>query len=64
MDNTFRITLWSGGKPALMHVVKETPKMTDGCVAYRTDAGEVIRVMGNVSIEEGTFSEGRISMKR
>jgi len=61
MGKQFRITLWSGGKPALVHYTKESPKMLDGGVAFRTDDGNVIRVMGTISIEEGEFSEKRIS---
>jgi hypothetical protein len=60
MDKTYRITLWSGGKPVMVHYVKETPRMADGVCALRTDDGDVIRMLGTVSIEEGVFEERRI----
>lgn len=64
MAKTYRITLWSGGNPALVNYTKETPAMSDGCVAFRNDDGNVIRVMGNISIEEGEFEERPISRVR
>jgi len=64
MAKTYRITLWSGGYPALVHYTKETPGMSDGCVAFRDDDGNVIRVMGNISIEEGEFEERPIARVR
>jgi hypothetical protein len=63
-QKAFRITLWSGGKPVQVHYVKETPRMADGCVAFKTEDGNVIRLLGNVSIEEGTFEERPISRMR
>ena len=61
MAKLFRITLWSGSKPVLVHYVKETPRFAEGCLAFRTDDGNVIRLLGTVSIEEGEFEERRIS---
>jgi hypothetical protein len=60
----YRITLWSGGKPALTHYVKETPRLSEGMIAFRTEDGAVVRLMGNVSIEEGEFVEQRINTMR
>ena len=64
MAKTFRITLWSGGKPALVGYAKETPRLGEGCVAFRNEDGNVIRLMGDVSIEEGEFSERPINSMR
>ena len=61
MANTYRITLWSGGKPTLVHYVKQAPRSADGGIAFQTDDGAVIRLMGNISVEEGEFSERPIS---
>ena len=64
MSKSYRITLWSGGKAAMVSYVKETPKMSEGVVAFRTDDGYIVRIMGNISIEEGGFSEsGRITRR-
>jgi hypothetical protein len=60
-DKTYRITLWSGGKPAMVHYVTETPRLSEGVCAFRTEDNTVVRLMGNISIEEGTFEERRIS---
>ncbi len=61
MANTFRISLWSGGKAVMVHYINETPKMSEGICAFRLDDGTIIRIMGTVSIEEGTFAERPIS---
>jgi hypothetical protein len=60
----FRITLWSGGQPSLTYYVKETPRLSEGMVAFRSDDGTVVRLMGSVSIEEGEFAEQRINTMR
>ena len=59
MAKIFRITLWSGGKPVVVHYVKETPQMSEGVVAFRTDDGNVIRITGSISIEQGDFTGAR-----
>ena len=59
----FRITLWSGGKSVITSYAEETPKMSEGIVAYRSEGGNIVRLMGNISIEEGDFKERRISGK-
>lgn len=60
----FRITLWSGGQPSLTYHVKEQPRYDQGMIAFRTEDGTVVRMMGNVSIEEGDFTEQRINTMR
>ena len=60
----YRITLWSGGKPALVHYVKETPQMSGNVVGFKTDDGNAIRLVGNISIEEGDFTERPITGMR
>lgn len=64
MAKTYRITLWSGGNPALVSYTRETPAMSDGCVAFRNEDGNVIRLLGSISIEEGEFEERPISRMR
>jgi hypothetical protein len=62
-DKVYRITLWSGGKQVLTHYVKETPKMSDGIVAFRGEDDTIVRLMGTVSIEEGVFTERGITRR-
>ena len=60
----YRITLWSGGKPVVLNYATETPKISEGCVAFRSESGNVFRIAGNISIEEGDFKERPISSKQ
>ena len=60
----YRITLWSGGKAVVLNYAQETPKMSEGCVAYRSEGGNVFRIVGNISIEEGDFEERPISSRQ
>lgn len=60
----FRITLWSGGQPSLTYHIKESPKLDQGMVAFRSEDGNVVRLMGTISIEEGDFAEQRINTMR
>lgn len=60
----YRITLWSGGQPTLTYHIKDQPRLDQGMVAFRTDDGLVVRLMGNISIEEGEFMEQRINTMR
>ncbi len=60
----YRITLWSGGKPVMQNYTPETPKMSEGCVAFRSEGGSLVRLVGNISIEEGDFKERPISSKQ
>jgi hypothetical protein len=62
-ETTYRITLWSGGKPAMVHYVTEAPGWQNGCLSFRTEDGSIVRLMGTISIEEGTFAERRISSR-
>ena len=61
MAKTFRITLWSGGKASLVYYVKERPRAAEGGIVFKTDDGNVVNMMGTVSVEEGEFEERRIS---
>ncbi|MEK7794343.1 MAG: hypothetical protein AAB353_07425 [Candidatus Hydrogenedentota bacterium] len=61
MSKAFRITLWSGGKPVSVHYIKEAPQMAEGIVAYKTDDGNAVRLMGTISIEQGDFTERPIT---
>jgi len=60
----FRITLWSGGKPVVQNYTQETPKLSEGCVTFRSEAGNIFRIVGNISIEEGDFTERPISSRQ
>ena len=60
----YRITLWSGGKPVMLNYTQETPKVSEGCVAYRSEDENVVRIVGNISIEEGDFKERRITSRQ
>ena len=60
----YRITLWSGGKPVMLNYAQETPKMSEGYVAFRSEGGNVVRIVGNISIEEGDFKERRITSRQ
>ena len=60
----YRVTLWSGGKPVVTNYATETPKMSEGCVAFRSVDGNVFRIAGNISIEEGDFKERPISIRK
>ncbi len=57
----YRITLWCGGKPVMPNYTRETPKLSEGCVTYRSEGGNTVRVVEDISIEEGDFKERRIS---
>ena len=48
----------------MQHYTQETPKMSEGCVAFRSDGGSVVRIVGNISIEEGDFKEHPISSRQ
>ena len=60
----YRITLWSGGKPVVQSYTQETPKLSAGCVTFRSEAGNVVRIVGNISIEEGDFKGRPISSRQ
>ncbi|HOE67713.1 MAG TPA: hypothetical protein PLO62_14435 [Candidatus Hydrogenedentes bacterium] len=62
-DVTYRITLWSGGKPAMVHYVSRPPEFGGVCCSFQTDDGNVIRLMGNISVEQGKFEERPISAR-
>ena len=48
----------------MLNYALETPKMSEGCVAFRSEDGNVVRIVGNISIEEGDFKERPISSKQ
>lgn len=48
----------------MQNYTPETPKMSEGCVAFRSEGGSVVRLVGNISIEEGDFKERPISSKQ
>ena len=60
----YRITLWSGGKPVVQSYTQETPKMSEGCVTFHSEAGNIFRIVGNISIEEGDFTARPISSRQ
>ncbi|MBI4557723.1 MAG: hypothetical protein HY706_09075 [Candidatus Hydrogenedentes bacterium] len=64
MAYKYRVTLWSGGKPALVFYVENGPEVGHGCCQFKTEDGNLVRLMGNVSVEEGKFEERPISMGR
>lgn len=57
----FRVTLWSGGKPAMVHYISRPPEVAGACCAFQTDDGNHVRLLGTISIEEGKFEERPIS---
>ncbi len=61
---TYRITLWSGGKPAMVHYVTRPPEFGGVCCSFQTDDGNIVRLMGNISVEQGSFEERPISSMR
>lgn len=64
MAKMYRITLWSGGKPAMVHYVKAAPRLGEGQCAFQTEDGDQVRLMGTISVEEGEFTERPINRMR
>ncbi len=64
MAKTYRITLWSGGKPVVLMYSRELPKFSNGCVGFTDEDGNAVYLVGNISIEQGEFSERPITSMR
>ncbi len=60
----YRITLWSGGKSVMLNYAQEPPKVSEGYVVFRSEGGNVVQIVGNISIEEGDFKERPISSRQ
>ncbi len=48
----------------MLNYVQEPPKVSEGYVVFRSEGGNVVRIVGNISIEEGDFKERPITTKQ
>ena len=61
MAKAIRVTQWSGGKPAMVYYITQTPQFENVWCTLVTEDGNKVRLSGNITVEEGEFKERPIS---